>query len=247
MRTQPSPDYRVVIGEIARSRGALVTVFSDFCRIAACCLAVQTREEEYLEVAGRYSKEELNLFSKALAGLILEMEKHPFEDLLGPYYLQVASKAMQDARGEFYTPHPISQVMARMLFDVERIKEENRAVSIMEPACGAGGMVLAIGELLAPSHVDLLRFTCWDINPVAADMCYLNTVLWGIPAEIVWGDTLRHIVHRTWKNIHWARVGEDRRRLFRNLLNLPTKDDLELPHKRSEICRKSTEQLDLEL
>lgn len=246
MNSPKPPDYRVVIGEIARKRGAQVTVFGDFCRMAACCFAAQSREEEYLEVAGRYSNEELELFSKAMAGLVLEMEKNPFDDILGPFYQEIASKATQDARGEFYTPRPVSQLIAGMLFAADKLKEENRAVSVLEPACGAGGMVLAIGELLAPTHVDLLRVTCWDLNPIAADMCYLNTTLWGIPAEIVWGDTLRQIVHRSWKNIHWARVGEDMRRLLVGIASPPAQRSVELPIDRAEFG-KVFEQMDFDL
>lgn len=246
MRSPQPPDYRVVIGEIARNQGALVTVFGDFCRMAACCYAAQTREEEYLEVAGRYTKDELELFSKALAGLILEMEQQPFEDILGPFYQEIASKATQDARGEFYTPPALSRLLARMLFDPDKLKEENRAITVCEPACGAGGMVLAVGELLAPTHVDLLRVTCWDLNPVAADMCYLNTTLWGIPAEIVWGDTLRQTVHRSWKNIHWARVGEDMRRLFVNFTSLLAESSVELTLNRTD-SSKVFEQMDFNL
>lgn len=235
MKPVKPPDFRNLIGDIAFKRGAKATSFGDFCRMAACCLAAGTREQEYLEIAERYQASELELFSQALAALVLEMEQKPFEDLLGPYYLEVASKSTQDARGEFYTPESISRLIARMLFDADRFKQENRAVTVCEPACGAGGMVLAIGELMAPHHVDLLRFTCWDLNPVAADMCFINTTLWGIPAEIVWGDTLRHNIHGSWKNLHWMRVGEDMRRLLANLstpLKTTPKPDLIINHDR---------------
>ena len=239
--------YRKIIRDVARHRGAAVTVFADFCRMAACALALQTREEEYLEVAGRYSKEELELLSKALALLVTEMERSPFEDLLGSFYLEVASKATQDARGEFYTPRPVSQAIARMPFDAERVKEENRPITLCEPACGAGGMVLALAELLAPSHVQLLRVTCWDLNPVAADMCYVNTTLWGIPAEVVWGDTLRMAVHRSWRNIHWARAGEDMRRLLQKLFSGGQPSGVEISAERTELCRKTVTQMELGL
>ena len=240
-------DYREIIRDIARRRGALVTVLADFCRMAACALAAQTREAEYLAVAARYTRDELGLFSKGLASLVAEMERRPFEDVLGPFYLMVASKATQDARGEFYTPRPISQLMARMLLDAHAVKEGNRAVAVCEPACGAGGMVLALGELLAPDHVDILRVTCCDLNPVAADMCYINTTLWGIPAEIVWGDTLRTSVHGRWKNIHWARVGEDTRRLLHELFSGGRPYDSEISAEQTELCRKTLTQMELGL
>ncbi len=71
-----------------------------------------------------------------------------------------------------------------------------------------------MAEILAPDGVDLLRVTCQDINPVAVDMCYINMVLWGIPAKVILGDTLRGTVLRSWTNVHWHRVGEDQRLLL---------------------------------
>lgn len=179
---------------------------------------MRSREDEYFEVIRPYSKEQLQEFSKALALLIQEMEAAPFTDILGPYYLEIASHASQQARGEFYTPPEISELMARISIDPKKAVERGLPLTVNEPACGAGGMVLAIAKLFSPinlkgekSHVDLLRFTCQDINPVAMDMTYINTSLWGIPARMIWGDTLRATTTKSWKNIHWQRVGEDAR------------------------------------
>jgi type I restriction-modification system DNA methylase subunit len=207
-------DYRTVIEEISRRRSATVTVFADFCRMAACCLAMQTREEEYLEVAKRYDREELGGFAEALAYLISEMEAKPFSDILGTYYLEIASHSSKQARGEFFTPPAISQLIAGMLIDVEATKAKGEPITVYEPACGSGGMILALAELFAPGAVDLLRVTARDINPVAVDMAYINCTLWGIPARIIQGDSVRETKHREWCNLHWFRVGEpDRRRV----------------------------------
>jgi len=247
MTPNPPPDFREVIGALSRTRSSHAAVFGDFCRVAACCFALGTREEEYLEVAARYTREELDALAEALGSLVLEMERKPFEDVLGPHYLEVSSKATQDARGEFYTPREVSRAMARMLFDSDKAKEENRAITVLEPAAGAGGMVLALGELMAPAHVSLLRVTCWDVNPVAADMCYLNTTLWGIPAHVVWGDTLRRTVHRSWKNLHWARTGEDARRAFETFSSSPSPSKVNVPADREELSREVAAQLELGL
>jgi N-6 DNA Methylase len=91
-------------------------------------------------------------------------------------------------------------------------------ITVNEPACGSGGMVLAVAELFAPDAVDLLRVTCQDINPLAADMCFINTTLWGIPAQVILGDTIRMTETARWKNLHWRRVGEDQRLAFRELM-----------------------------
>ncbi|MCU0750720.1 MAG: hypothetical protein MUF13_14360, partial [Akkermansiaceae bacterium] len=48
-----------------------------------------------------------------------------------------------------------------------------------------------------------LRVTAIDISKVACDMCFINTTLWGIPTEVIHGDTLRLEFRASWRNIHW--------------------------------------------
>lgn len=216
----PKDSFRTIIEKIARTKSSSLTVFSDFCRMGAAAVSVLAREAEYLEIAQRYTADELSDISKAFGLLVAEMEEVPFKDLLGPYYLEVASHSSKQARGEFYTPPEISSLMARMLVDVDQVKADGRAITVREPACGSGGMVLALAELFAPGHVDLLRVTCQDINPVAVDMCYINTTLWGIPATVLLGNALGPTITNGWKNPHWHRVGEDQRLAFRQILEL---------------------------
>ena len=218
---QPRYEFRTFLEPIARRKSSPLDVFRDFVTMSACALAVQTREEEYLEVAGKYQREELDDFGKALGALTTEMEEFPFTDLLGPYYCEVNSKSGRDQRGEFYTPPCISTMMAKMAVNVEEVVERRLPFTINEPACGSGGMVLAIAEEFAEAKaVDLMRVTAQDISRVGCDMAYVNFALWGIPAHIVWGDTLRNTVNSSWKNIHWARVGEDQRLLMKRAFDL---------------------------
>lgn len=226
--------YRTIIERIARHKSSTLTVFADFCRMVACALAAGTREEEYFEAIKGYSKEELLLLSNAMGLLVEEMEAAPFTDQLGTYYLDAASNSSKQARGEFYTPQEISRLMARMIIDADAVKERGLPISLNEPACGAGGMVLAVAELFAPDAVDLLRVTCQDINPIAADMCFINTSLWGIPAQIIQGNVLTNEIVGSWKNVHWLRVGEDARLTYKNLFRLisdpPKKEKATNPH-----------------
>lgn len=213
-------DYRNIIEELARTKSSQLQVFTDFCRVSVCALSLGRREEEYHGIATRYSSDEMEQFSVAFARLVNEMERKPFTDILGGYYLEIASHSSKQARGEFFTPTPISKMMARMLFDVEKLKSKGTPITVNEPACGSGGMVLAIAELLAPKNVDLLRVTCQDINPVATDMCFINTSLWGIPAQVILGDTLMNTETDRWKNPHWHRVSEDQRQALRQMREL---------------------------
>jgi len=196
MKTKTPENFRKILESISRRKGSILTVFRDFCKMTACSLAAQTREEEYLDIAKRYGKEDLQRLSKALASLVYEMEANPFCDILGTYYMEVGSKSDISARGEFFTPKPVCSAIARMLIDVDNVKQEGRPITVNDPACGSGGIPLAVAECFAPTDVDLLRITCQDISQLSCDMCYINMTLWGIPAKVIWGDTLRMTVEK---------------------------------------------------
>lgn len=204
-------DFRGIIEGLARTRSSVTSVFGDFCRMVACALANQTREDEYFQAIKGYSKDDLNQLAKAMAWLINEMEDNPFADVLGTYYTQINSTVTAQARGEFYTPPALSRLLAEMNLEPEKVRAEGKPVTVCDPAGGSGGIILACAEALAPD-VDLMRATLQDIAPVSCDMAYINTSLWGIPAEVILGDTLRGTVTARWVNIHWARVGEEERR-----------------------------------
>jgi len=220
MKEEPPEDFRKILEKVARQKRSILSVFRDFCKLTACVLAAQTREDEYLEVAKSYHKDDLKRFSEALASLVDEMQNTPFTDLLGTYYTEIGSKADISARGEFFTPKPVCSAMARMLIDVDQVKEEGRSITVNDPACGSGGIPLAVAERFAPGDVDLLRVTCQDISEHSCDMCYINMTMWGIPAKIIWGDSLRMTVENMWCSIHWFRVGEHFRERFQTVRRL---------------------------
>jgi hypothetical protein len=110
-------------------------VFDAFTRLAACALAAQTREAEYLEEARRWDRPELNLFAQALGALVLEMESRPFEDILGGYYLDFAlSSKGQQWHGEFHTPKTVCDLIAGMMLgDLASLPAEG-PITVCEPA-----------------------------------------------------------------------------------------------------------------
>lgn len=225
----PTETYRTLIEQIARTKSSTLTVFADFCRVSACALSMGSREPEYLEVAKSYNRDQLSDISLAFSLLVQEMEAKPFSDILGEYYLSIAAHSSKQARGEFFTPPEISRLIAKMAVDVESVKEAGKPITVYEPACGSGGMMLALAQEFAPTSVDLLRVTAQDINPVAADMCYINLTLWGIPSKVILGDTLRNTRTAEWKNLHWLRVGEDDRQMIRQIQELLTRDPESAP------------------
>lgn len=199
----PTHDFRTVLRSLSH-RHDLRRVFDAFVLLAACALAMQTREAEYLEEAKNWTKEELETFAKALALLVTEMERQPFTDILGGYYMEFAlSQKGQQRNGEFHTPKPVCDLMARItLGDMETLPTESK-ITVCEPACGSGAMILSFGEAYPPEVRRRLRVTAIDINRTACHMAFINTTLWGIPTRIIHGNSLSLECWAAWSNIHY--------------------------------------------
>lgn len=202
MKKQKPTDFRTILESISHHRDTR-HVFDAFVRFAACCLAAQTREAEYLEEAKRWERADLDLFGKALGALILEMEAKPFEDVLGTHYMEFAlSSKGQQWNGEFHTPKAICDLMAQMtLGNIESLPSD-RTITVCEPACGAGAMILSLAQACPPDVRRRLRVTAIDINRTACDMTFVNTTLWGIPARVLHGNALSLEFWAAWSNIH---------------------------------------------
>jgi type I restriction-modification system DNA methylase subunit len=179
-------------------------VFRDFIVMAACSLHNSIhkepgREEEYLKIINSYEKADRGAFAKLLALLVEMLEPKPC-DVLGPLYMEmeVASKD----QGQYFTPPEVSEVMAQV--NMHDIFEgwDRDFITMSEPACGAGGMVLAVAHLMIkhniPPHTSLW-VQAIDVDRLAALMCYVQLSLWHIPAEIVVGNTLTLEVREVWR------------------------------------------------
>jgi methylase of polypeptide subunit release factors len=76
-------------------------------------------------------------------------------------------------------------------------------ITVCEPACGAGAMILSLAEACSPKVRRRLRVTAIDINRTACDMAFINTTLWGIPTRVIHGDSLAAKYWAAWSNIHY--------------------------------------------
>jgi len=179
-------------------------VWRDFVTMAACALynglqKDQVREDEYLEIIGRYKSEDQKAFSQLLGDLIIMLEEAP-RDVLGPLYMELEI-ANKDA-GQFFTPPELSEMMARMTFSDQLSKLDSQPfITMQEPACGAGGMVLALVKMLIKAGhnpADKLWVQCIDVDRLAALMCYIQLALWHVPAEVVVGNTLSLELREVW-------------------------------------------------
>lgn len=172
--------------------------------MAACALSAGAREAEYLESIQGLEPEVVRELANTFGALQVAMEYQPYTDLLGPIYMEIGSRSTQKWGGEFYTPHCLTKLMARMTFSADDVPAD-RPLAVCEPACGSGGTILSLADAMAAKGISPLcmRATCIDINRLSCDMCFVNLTLWGIPAEVIHGNTLSLETWGGWRNFLW--------------------------------------------
>ncbi len=176
----------------------LGTVWADFCQLSALAIRNSVdlrdkakREERYLQIAGGYNADEMNRFAEALAGVTNELSDE-LSDVLGRLFmvLELGSEGM----GQFFTPYDVSVLMAQMQApEMVELCKTQEFITVNEPTCGAGGMVIAIADALQKSGINYqkqVHVTAQDLSATAVHMTYIQLSLLGIPAVVVHGNTL---------------------------------------------------------
>jgi len=177
-------------------------LFRDFCEMAYCAHAKLTAgnqraeqlETRYMQIVGTYrNKETIRAFPELLAIAWRAIEEGGC-DFLGNVATQM--EVLNAKIGQFFTPYEVSRMIAEMsLQDVAPVIEANGYVTVSEPACGAGGMVLAAADTLQKHGFDpstQMLVNAVDISPLCFHMTYVQATLRGIPALVELGDTLRN-------------------------------------------------------
>ena len=158
-------------------------------------------EKRYLSLAKNYTKDELMIMASSLGMLHKEYQQvldgdKPFSDLLGEIYM--SSYTSSSKAGQFFTPYCLSQMCAIAAIDEDTAKakiEEDKddVISVLEPSCGAGGMLVAAAERLKDIGVNYsynsIMYGC-DIDERCVAMSYIQCSLLGIPAIITHGNAL---------------------------------------------------------
>nr|WP_275891622.1 N-6 DNA methylase [Leclercia adecarboxylata] len=171
-------------------------VFSDFVRLAASELDIaRVRTPENIEQSGkicaRYDADDIRNFHE-LFNLMVSALEAKFHDFIGSIFMEL--ELGSGGMGQYFTPYSVQSMMARMLIPgiQEKIAREGIA-TISDPACGSAGMIIAYAECLLEADVNPsahLFASCIDVDPIAADMAFIQLSLLGIAAEVVTGNTL---------------------------------------------------------
>ena len=176
-------------------------IFSDW--VEMCALSIsnschvihgklwQKREQRYLDLAKRYTPEELEQFAQMLGYLIMAMEED-MRDVLGEVYMRAGLG--NKITGQFFTPFHLSELCARVCVDIQKIDPKStEPITLSEPSCGGGGMIIATAKVLRNNGINFqrrLRVVAQDLDWKGVYMTYLQLSLLGIQARVVQGDTL---------------------------------------------------------
>lgn len=77
--------------------------------------------------------------------------------------------------------------------EADEMLKERRYISVNDPACGAGAMLIAFANVARKHGINYQKhvlFVAQDIDRTAAMMCYIQISLLGCPAIVVIGDSL---------------------------------------------------------
>ncbi|MGK4357874.1 N-6 DNA methylase [Enterobacter cloacae] len=177
-------------------------VFSDYITLAASELdmaRIRTPEniEQSRKICAKYSESDISNMHTLFCLMVCALEAK-FHDFLGAIFMEL--ELGDDRNGQYFTPYHLQSLMAKLLMpDVEQTIRREGFVTVSDPASGAAGMIVAYAEnILAAGYnpSEHMFGSCIDIDPIAADMAFIQLSLLGIPAEVVTGNTLTMQLNR---------------------------------------------------
>lgn len=176
-------------------------IFSDWIECSA--LAIQNactmphtdlweaREKEYLDIMNRYNENERFALRELFFLLVGALEEE-MTDVLGEVYM--AAELGSKYTGQFFTPFHLSELCAKMaLPHWEKEYSEHGTISLNEPSCGGGGMIIAAAKVMKEAGINpqrYLKIVAQDLDWKGVYMTYLQLSLLGLKAKVVQGDTL---------------------------------------------------------
>ena len=164
-------------------------IWQDFIIMSAIAIAnatggpyVKERETMYRDRAGKYSTKELEAFSDMLFEVVAELERDPDQDFLGELFMALGLG--NEWKGQFFTPYDVCRAMSSMTYAPDMTEQIKKLgwVSVNDPACGAGALLIAFANECQRRDIDFL----------AGCMCYIQLSLLGCPGYVVVADSLLH-------------------------------------------------------
>ena len=169
----------------------------------------EQREERYKQIMRTYEPKERELMAEAFAKIYALLtsvvyDNGTFNDWLGELFMQTDMGNKHN--GQFFTPYHISSFCAKVSIDesiVRQKQRDNEIITINDPTCGAGGMLVAALETLGKEYQFNYAHNCFmlgeDIDIRCVHMTYLQLSLAGVPAIVKHENSLTRETWDVWK------------------------------------------------
>ncbi len=142
---------------------------------------------------------------EAFTIMVNDMEETS-HDFLGEVFGEC--ELANDRQGQIFTPYNLSLMIAKMTFNNSKeLIAEKGFMMVSEPACGSGGMIIALRQAMIEEKCNPSRdifVVAQDVSDIAFMMCFIQLSLYGIAAEVVHGNTLTLQTWRTLRTpVYW--------------------------------------------
>lgn len=153
-------------------------------------------KQRYQTAVSHYHEDERKQLSQLFTIVVNALEQKPY-DFLGTVFM--ALNLGDGYKGQYFTPPHIARTMVAItLTDIHNIIEKRNFITLQEPTCGSGVMIIEsynhlLHEKLNPQQQ--LWVQAQDLDFTAAMMCYIQMSLLHIPGEVIIGNTLTNETH----------------------------------------------------
>jgi hypothetical protein len=154
--------------------------------------AFDANEAEYMKlVHSCRHPETMNRLSIMLGALGVALLREPV-DFVGPIFSEIAADA---GMGQCFTPFELCRLMAKFTFAdrASALRDGRKYITVQEPSCGVGGMILACNLELREAGYDIAREVHWlavDVDSRAIHAAYLQAVYTDCSGIFIHGNTL---------------------------------------------------------
>lgn len=122
----------------------------------------------------------LNRIVKLVDGI--DYKGNDGEDILGAIYEYLIGQFAASAGkkgGEFYTPHEVSKILAKVVTD--DVEESDQTFSVYDPTCGSGSLLLTVqGEVPGGDKPGAIKFYGQEKNTTTYNLARMNLMMHGV-------------------------------------------------------------------
>lgn len=140
-------------------------------------------EQRYMRAIEGLDRPAVDLMVEGFAELMLHFHYDGcYADLLGPVYMLVRGEWGRSRLGQYFTPWPICVLMAQMVMhDSAQQLARQGYVTLNDPCCGSGAMLLAGKSVLAAEYgreaAQAVRCSGQDIDALCVTMATIQLLL----------------------------------------------------------------------